>query len=201
MVGAGRSCDRRDVHYALERCILHSRCAVKSARSSAKCTSRRPGTGPAPRGASRERGDSRGRRPCRGPRRRGLSKSVAKARILPGCAKRNVDIPRFFSRPIAPRSAFATDLDMSPPRSAPGAPRAPLLPRPRPSVPSCRSASSVRRSDVRARARARGRGTPTGGAPRPGGAPEHVHGAGRLRPPARWSVGGRRPILPLSGAD
>ena len=167
----------------VEMCILLSRGAfctrdvrlkvpvrVQSARFGAR------GAG----GAAWERGDSRGRRPCRGPRRRGLSKSVAKARILPGCAKRNVDIPRFFSRPIAPRSAFATDLDMSPPRSAPGAPRAPLLPRPRPSVPSCRSASSVRRSDVRARARARGRAT-------------------AFR--ARWSVGGRRPILPLSGAD
>ena len=50
VLGAGRSCAHRDVHSALERCILHSRCAVRSARSSAKCTSRRPGGpgGPGP---------------------------------------------------------------------------------------------------------------------------------------------------------
>ena len=122
----GRSCDRRDVHYSLEMCILHSRCAVKSARSSAKCTSRRPGTGPTPGGgAARERGDRRGRRPCRGPRRRRLSKSVAKARIAPEHRKRIVGISRFSSRPIPPRSAFATDSDTLPPRPASGAPRAP----------------------------------------------------------------------------
>ena len=40
-----------------------------------------------------------------------LSKSVAKARIPPKRRKRNVDILRFFSRPIPARSAFATDLD------------------------------------------------------------------------------------------
>ena len=61
---AGRSCARRDVHSALERCISPSRCAVRSARPSAKCTSRRPGAvrvGP-------RTGDRRSRRPCRGPR-------------------------------------------------------------------------------------------------------------------------------------
>ena len=64
LAGAGRSCARRDVHSALERCISPSRCAVRSARSSAKCTSRRPGAvwvGP-------RTGDRRSRRPCRGPR-------------------------------------------------------------------------------------------------------------------------------------
>ena len=40
-----------------------------------------------------------------------LSKSVAKTRIPPKRGKRNVDILRFFSRPIPARSAFATDLD------------------------------------------------------------------------------------------
>ena len=38
---------RRDVHFALEMCVLHSRMTVGTALSSAKCTSRRPG---APRG-------------------------------------------------------------------------------------------------------------------------------------------------------
>ena len=64
LAGAGRSCARRDVHSALERCISPSRCAVRSARSSTKCTSRRPGAvwvGPGT-------GDRRSRRPCRGPR-------------------------------------------------------------------------------------------------------------------------------------
>ena len=115
-----------------------------------------------------------------GPWRRRLSKSVAKARILPGCVKRNVDIPRFLSPPIPPRSAFATDPDMPLPRNVSGAPRAPLQSRPWPSAPSCRAASSARRSDVRARARIRSRATAS---------------------PARWSASGRRPILPLPGAD
>ena len=115
-----------------------------------------------------------------GPWRRRLSKSVAKARILPGCVKRNVDIPRFLSPPIPPRSAFATDPDMPLPRNVSGAPRAPLLSRPWPSAPSCRAASSARRSDVRARARIRSRATAS---------------------LARWSASGRRPILPLPGAD
>ena len=115
-----------------------------------------------------------------GPWRRRLSKSVAKARILPGCVKRNVDIPRFLSPPIPPRSAFATDPDMPLPRNVSGAPRAPLLSRPWSSAPSCRSASSARRADVRARARIRSRATAS---------------------PARWSASGRRPILPLPGAD
>ena len=115
-----------------------------------------------------------------GPWRRRLSKSVAKARILPGCVKRNVDIPHFLSPPIPPRSAFATDPDMPLPRNVSGAPRAPLLSRPWSSAPSCRSASSARRADVRARARIRSRATAS---------------------PARWSASGRRPILPLPGAD
>ena len=73
-------------------------------------------------------GSRRGLRPARGappgdPRRRRLSESVAKARIEPGRAQGIVGIPRFFSRPIPARSAFATDLDTPPPRTAPGAPR------------------------------------------------------------------------------
>ena len=40
--GVDRSCARRDVHFALEMCILLSRGAVKGARSGAKCTFRRP---------------------------------------------------------------------------------------------------------------------------------------------------------------
>ena len=60
-----------------------------------------------------------------GPRRRCLSKSVAKAPIGPGRARRIVDIPRFCSRSIRSQSAFATDLDNRPPRTVPGAPPAP----------------------------------------------------------------------------
>ena len=108
-------------------------------------------------------------------RRRCLFKSVAKASIAPERARRNVDIPRFPSRPISARGAFATDLDTPLPRNALGAPRALLLSRPRPSAPSCRSAPPTRRSDVRARARVRSRA---------------------IASPARWSAGGRRPILP-----
>ena len=81
VLGAGRSCAHRDVHSALERCILHSRCAVRSARSSAKCTSRRSGRS----GPARERGDRRGRRPCRGPRR--ASQGSAAARVVQICHK------------------------------------------------------------------------------------------------------------------
>ena len=54
-----------------------------------------------------------------------LSRSVAKARIAPKLRKRNVDIPRFFSRPIPARSAFATDLDKRRRRGPPGRGRRP----------------------------------------------------------------------------
>ena len=64
--------------------------------------------------------------PRRGPWWRRLSESVAKTRVAPKRARRNVDIPRFFSRPIPARSAFATDLDTSPSQTVPGAPPAPL---------------------------------------------------------------------------
>ena len=73
-------------------------------------------------GCNRTRG-----RPSRSGRGGRLSRSVAKAPIAPGRARRIVDIPRFFSRPIAPRSAFATDSDKFPPRHAPGAPPAPVF--------------------------------------------------------------------------
>ena len=55
-----------------------------------------------------------------------LSKSVAKAPIPSKCRKRIVDIPRFYSRPIPARGAFATDLDTPPPRTVSGAPPAPV---------------------------------------------------------------------------
>ncbi len=95
VVGADRSCARRDVHSALERCISPSRCAVRSARSSAKCTSRRPGAGRAgpEAGVIAEVAIRAGARGVE------LSESVAKARIEPGCQNRIVDIPRFFSPP------------------------------------------------------------------------------------------------------
>lgn len=51
------------------------------------------------------------RRPSRGPQRRGLSKSVAKARVEPRCTRKNADIPHFLPWSIPARSAFATDLD------------------------------------------------------------------------------------------
>ena len=47
-----------------------------------------------------------------------LSKSVAKAQIEPERARRNVDIPRFFSWPIPSQGAFATDLDTPRPGSS-----------------------------------------------------------------------------------
>ena len=60
-----------------------------------------------------------------------LSKSVAKAPIGLERRRRIVDIPRFFSRPIRSRGAFATDLDKPPPEAVPRAPPAP----PRPAEP------------------------------------------------------------------
>ena len=124
VVGADRSCARRDVHSALERCISPSRCAVRSARSSAECTSRRPGAGRAgpEAGVIAEVAIRAGARGVE------LSKSVAKARIEPGCPNRIVDIPRFFSPPTPVRGAFATDLDTPPPRTVPGTPSASARP-------------------------------------------------------------------------
>ena len=140
---------RRDVHFALEMCILHSKTTAGTALSNAKCTSRRRGAPrrPSPRsttttadtpagppGRSRRppRSPSDPQRPSRGPWRRRLSKSATKARIAPEHRRRIVDIPRFFSRPIPARGAFVADLDTTPPRTAPGAPPAP--PRARPSL-------------------------------------------------------------------
>ena len=65
-----------------------------------------------------------------------LSKSVVKARIELGRARRIVDIPRFHPRPIPARGAFATDLDMFPPESVPGAPPVPPHPRREPPNPA-----------------------------------------------------------------
>ena len=115
-----------------------------TALSSAKCTSGRSGARGrhGPRTPLGHRGARRGRRPAhdhpsRSPRRRRLSKSVAKAPIEPGRRKRIVDIPRFFSRPIRSRGAFATDLDKPPPEAVPRAPHAP----PRPAEPVQRAAA------------------------------------------------------------
>ena len=107
---------RRDVHFALENdgwnCAFECEVHVSAPGGVRRCL--RP-----PRGA-----------PPRGTRRRRLSKSVAKARIEPGPARRIVDIPRFFSPPIPSRGAFAADLDTPRPRNAPGAPPAPSRARP-----------------------------------------------------------------------
>ena len=115
---------RRDVHFALEMCVLPSRTTVGTALSSAKCTSRRQRRPPRSPPSRPVRG------PPVGPRRRRLSESVAKAPIAPERRKRNVDIPRFFSPSILARSAFAADLDTPPPRVDPGSPHAPLRARP-----------------------------------------------------------------------
>ena len=107
---------RRDVHFALENdgwnCTFE--CEVHVSAPGGVRRGLRP-----PRGA-----------PPRGTRRRRLSKSVAKARIEPGPARRIVDIPRFFSPPIPSWGAFAADLDTPRPRNAPGAPPAPSRARP-----------------------------------------------------------------------
>ena len=59
--------------------------------------------------------DNRPPRPARGG---GLSKSATKTRIEPERVKKNVDIPRFSSRPIPARSAFVADLDTTPPQES-----------------------------------------------------------------------------------
>ena len=86
-------------------------------------------------GGRRARRPTRGRppRPTRG---RWLSKSATKTPTEPERARRNVDIPRFFSPPIPPRGAFATDSDTPPPRIATGAPPAPARQRPATTNPS-----------------------------------------------------------------
>ena len=125
----------REVHFAFENdgwnCTFE--CEVHVSASGG-----RPGR-PAPRPAGPVRSPQRPswspagpRRPLAnvpaGPRQRCLSKSVAKAPIGPGRARRIVDIPRFCSRSIRSQSAFATDLDNRPPRTVPGAPPAPPRP-------------------------------------------------------------------------
>mgnify|MGYP001670793533 CR=1 FL=1 len=105
-----RPAHRREVHFALENdgwnCTFECEVHVSA-----------PG-GP----GGRRRGPHR---PSRGPWRHRLSKSVAKARIAPERRRRIVDIPRFLSRPIPARGAFATDLDTPPPRTTTGTPPAP----------------------------------------------------------------------------
>ena len=64
--------------------------------------------------------------PGEGAWRRRLSKSVAKTRVAPKRARRNVGIPRFFSRPIPARGAFAADLDTSPSQDRPRSPTRPI---------------------------------------------------------------------------
>ena len=98
----------RDVHFALENngwnCTLECEMHLSTSGST------RRGRRPTPR------------HPSRGPRRRRLSESVAKAPIAPRRTKRIVDIPRFFSRPIPARGAFATDSDTPPPLDRPRSP-------------------------------------------------------------------------------
>jgi len=102
-------------------------------------------------------GSRRGRRPTRGappgdPRRHWLSESVAKARIPPKHRKRIVDIPRFFSRPIPARGAFATDSDTPPPLDRPRSPARTIMTTPATSPPlPARKAHSSRQSPPRSR--------------------------------------------------
>ena len=126
---------------------LRDQALARSAQpsSGAGCGRRGPGVAaPDPRlaGASRTSHEShaphRGRSSGRSfnlPEGR-LSKSATKAPIGPERRRRIVDIPRFFSRPIPVRGAFATDSDTPPPRTVPGASPAP--PRARPSPPARR---------------------------------------------------------------
>ena len=134
-----------------------------------------------------------------------LSKSVAKARIPSKCRKRIVDIPRFYSRPIPARGAFATDLDTPPPRTVPGAPPAPvgllahrftrvryaLFPLLRPSTLHCtrrRGAAGSEGAQQTRRGAADDSGAPSRGprGRRPG-APRHHRAKGLAREPARLS--------------
>ena len=126
--GCGWPLPHREVHFALENdgwsCTFE--CEVHISAPGAVRGGRRRG----PRAPLARRSARCGRRPARGappggPRRRGLSKSATKARIGPERARRNVDIPRFRSRPIPPRGAFVADFDTPPPRAVPGAPPAP----------------------------------------------------------------------------
>ena len=89
-----------------------------------------------------------GERPPRGPWRHQLSKSATKAPIEPERARRNVDIPRFHSRPIPARGAFVADLDTPTPQPTPQAPPAPLG-RPQNNLPDTALALPRRRADPR----------------------------------------------------
>ena len=122
LVGCGRPLSRRDVRPALEssgrnrllESEIHSRCQEAPGARHRDPRGRAPGG--RSRGPARPIGmppwsSSGSRRPSRGPQRRGLSKSVAKARVEPRCTRKNVDIPHFLPWSIPARSAFATDLD------------------------------------------------------------------------------------------
>ena len=161
---------RRDVHFALEMCVLHSRMTVGTALSSAKCTSRRPG---APRGDGRavaavrwrlrrtlpwarpaDRGARRGRRPARGapPGARGgavcpnLLQRLPSHRIAGGESLIFRASSRGRSRPGAPLQQIRTTARPRPPQEPhPHHPRA----RPPPSPRRKYSTGSWRRSPVR----------------------------------------------------
>ena len=114
-VGAGAGRRGRVGPVLVERCILHSRCAVKSARSSAKCTSRRPGAGR----ADPEVG------------------VIAEAAVRAG-ARGGAGCPNLLQRPRSRRSAGRETLifrAFSRRRSRPGAPLQQIWTRPRPGPP------------------------------------------------------------------
>ena len=128
-----RSSPRREVHFALENdgwnCTFE--CEVHISAPGAVRGGRRH----SPRTPFARRSARCGRRPARGapsggPRRHRMSKSATKARIEPERAQRIVDIPRFCSRPIPARGAFAADFDTPPLRIVTGVPSAPSVTRP-----------------------------------------------------------------------
>ena len=109
-VALGSHCARRG---GLRRAGLALRKPAPAACGRRRRTRPRTPTG-APRVSHESHAPHRGRGPGRSfnlPEGR-LSESVAKAPIEPGRRERIVGIPRFFSRPIPVRGAFATDLDV-----------------------------------------------------------------------------------------
>ena len=92
---------RRDVHFALEMCVLHSRMTVGTALSSAKCTSRRPGA---------PRGDGRAVAAVRWRLRRTLPWARPADRGAPPGARGGAVCPNLLQRPPSHRSAGGESL-------------------------------------------------------------------------------------------
>ena len=110
---------RRDVHFALEMCVLHSRMTVGTALSSAKCTSRRPG---APRGDGPP--GARGGAVCPNLLQRPPSRRSAGGESL------------IFRGSSRGRSGRGAPLQQIWTRPAPDRPRSPTRTTPRPPIPA-----------------------------------------------------------------